>query len=316
MSIEQTKQELSSDTITFGKYKHNTLHQVLKDRTYCTWLLQQKWFQINYEYLYNRVKEYDPHTYFFKKPNNDAEGFLESYKFFNLKPIEEIKLSLTDDEKKCYSYYIQMITELKEKILERTEEDNKYNIKAPTRWLKRFEKETELKRETFKEFLASYDLPNVPYLVERIKKEGGIIYNGAQSFKIAKKRSEDQEAFWERILKNKYGEDLGTQFKYNECIFDFIHIPKNIIFEVKLGLKDMDKKQYKKYKLALEKYKIIYLIGYDCVINMEKEEIYTTQGAKYELYQMKILDMKGPSQFDQCIQNFNIIEIDDLQPFI
>lgn len=313
MSTETSKQELSSDTITFGKYKNGTLQDILKDRSYCIWLLQQEWFQKNYEYLHNRVQEYDPHSYFLNKPHTESEGFLETYKFFHLKPVEQVKLHLTNDEKKCYSYYIQMIKELKTKIHERSEENNKYDIKAPTRWLKRFETETNLKRESFKQFLSSYDLPNIPYLVERIKKEGGIVYNGAQSFKIAKKRSEVQEKFWEKILKSKYGEDLGTQFKYNGCIFDFIHISKNIIFEVKLGLKDMDRKQYKKYKLALEKYRIIYLIGYDCVINMEKEEIYTTQGEKYELYLMKILDMKGPSEFDQCIQNFNVIEIENLQ---
>lgn len=313
MSIEQLRQDLSSDTITFGKYKNGTLQQVLKDRPYCIWLLQQEWFQTNYEYLHNRVQEYEPQTYFFQRPPDDSENFLERYQFFHLTPVDKVQLPLTDDEKKCYTYYLRIIAELKEKIQERNDQKNQFDIKAPTKWLKSFETESGLKRSTFKEFLASYDLPNIPYIVERIKQEGGLIYKGAQSFNIAKKRSEAQEKFWEKMLKSKYGEDLGTQFKYEKCIFDFINIKTNTIFEAKLGLKDMDQNQYKKYKIALEKYRIVYLIGYDCVLNMEKEEIYTTQGAKYELYLMRIADMKGPSEFDQCIQDFKVIEIDDLE---
>ena len=61
---------------------------------------------------------------------------------------------------------------------------------------------------------------------EDIKKEGGIEYKGAKSFLIAKKNSQNQENFWEQILKEKYGEDIGTQFKYENCIFDFINILK------------------------------------------------------------------------------------------
>ena len=55
---------LTSDSITFGKYKGFTLGHVLKDRGYCSWLLEQDWFQNGYEYLYNRIKEYKPLVYF------------------------------------------------------------------------------------------------------------------------------------------------------------------------------------------------------------------------------------------------------------
>ena len=131
----------------------------------------KEWFQTNYEYLHNRVQEYELHAYFFQRPPDDSEIFLECYQFFHLTPVDELQLLLTDDEKKCYTYYLRMIEELKEKIQERNDEENKFDIKAPTKWLKRFETESELKRSIFKEFLASYDLPNIPYLVERIKKE-------------------------------------------------------------------------------------------------------------------------------------------------
>jgi hypothetical protein len=315
MTTDELKQYLSTDTITFGKYKNGTLQRVLKDRSYCDWLLQQEWFQTNYEYLHNRVQEYKPCSYFFQKPPDDAYRFIERYQFFNLTPIEDLQIPipLTEEENKCYTYYLRMIAELKEKIDNRNEKENQFDIKAPTRWLKRFEKEHDLTRTVFKEFLTAHDLPNIPYLVERIKKEGGLVYKGAQSFNIAKKRSEEQEVFWEIILKSKYGENLGTQFKYEKCIFDFIHISNNTIFECKLGLKDFNPDQHKKYRLTLEKYRIIYLISYDCVINMEKKEIYTLQGAKYELYQMKIPTLKDPSDFDELIKDFNVIEIDDLE---
>ena len=184
---------LSTETITFGKYKNGILGQVLKDRSYCKWLLEQEWFQNSYEYLYNRVKKYNPLDYFIKGVNSNGEGngkgdggsFIESYKYFRLIPVEELKLppevDLTLDEKKCYSFYIKTIEELKAKIICNFME-NKYDIKAPVKWLQKFEKETELKRSVFKSFIDSYELPNITYIVEDIKKEGGIKYKGAQFY--------------------------------------------------------------------------------------------------------------------------------------
>ncbi|MBZ5782277.1 hypothetical protein, partial [Klebsiella aerogenes] len=75
---------------------------------------------------------------------------------------------------------------------------NPFDIKAPSSWLKDFEKKTELNRDVFKEFLASYSLPNIPYIIEDIKKVGGIEYKGAKSFIIAKNNSLKQEEFWEK----------------------------------------------------------------------------------------------------------------------
>ena len=303
---------LNLDTITFGKYKNGTLQQVLKDRPYCIWLLQQDWFKNNYEYLYNRVNEYNPLFFFLQEPPNDSDRFLDKYEFFNLTPVDELKLLLTEDEKKCYSYYLKMVSELKNKIEHRINTDNPYDIKAPCKWLQNFEKDCILKRSVFKDFINSFDLPNIPYIIERIKKEGGIEYKGAQSFNIAKKRSLEQEDYWEKILKEKYGEDLGTQFKYEKCIFDFINISTNTIFECKLSLKDFNSDQHNKYILTLDKYRIIYLIGYDCVINMERKIILTSDVDKYKMYQINIPYMNNPTEFDQLIKDFDIIEVEDL----
>jgi hypothetical protein len=306
-------QELLSTTITFGKYKNSTIPQVLKDPSYCKWLLQQEWFQNNYEYLYNRVLEYNPLDFFLNSVEIPVNNFTQDYKFFNLIPLDLVEIELSNEEKKCYEYYLLLITELKNKIIARETTDNPYNIKAPSKWLKRFEKDYELNRSVFKAFLSSYDLPNIPYIVEDIKKEGGIEYKGAKSFLIAKKRSESQEAWWEIILKNKYGEQLSTQFKYEKCIFDFINISTNTIFECKLNIKDFNEQQYKKYLLTLEKYRIIYLIGYDCVINIKKKELYTLDRDKYLIYKNNIPIMKNPSKFDLLIEDFNIIQGDDLK---
>ena len=311
---------LSTETITFGKYKNGTLNQILKDRSYCEWLKKQEWFFSNYEYLYNRVKEYNPCNHFVNPQIRDQDiSFIETYKYFRLIPLEELKLptgNLTDDEKKCYVFYIKTIDELKKKITDRELTVNKYDIKAPVKWLQNFEKETGLNRSIFKSFIDSYGLPNITYIVEDIKKEGGIEYKGAQSFIIAKKRSEDQEDFWGKILKEKYGENLGTQFQYENCIFDFINISTNTIFECKLGIKDWNEKQHRKYMLTLNKYRIIYLIGYDCIINMEKGEIYTLEKDKYEKYLLSIPDMKKSSKFDNFIEKFKIIQIDHLNMYI
>jgi hypothetical protein len=305
---------LALESITFGKYKDKTLHEVLKDRSYCSWLVKQDWFKDSYEYLYNRVCVYDPKMYFLLRYEGDSADFMDTYQYFNLTPLEDVKLDLTDNEKTCYLFYLTVVDGLKNKIEHRVDslEENIYDIKAPTKWLSRFEKAHNLNREVFKEFLLSHELPNITYIVEDIKREGGIEYKGAQSFIIAKNNSVKQELWWENMLKDKYGEGLGVQFKYNSCIFDFIVISTNTLFEAKLGLKDFDVKQYKKYKLTLLKYRVIYLIGYDAVIVMEKGMIYTTNPDYYNLYKINIPDMKNPSDFDNLIYKFEVEHVENL----
>jgi hypothetical protein len=305
------KNILSTDTITFGKYKNNTIETVLKDRPYCKWLLKQNWFLTNYEYLYNRVLEYNPLDFFIKKRKTEVGDsgdptFLETYPFFLLKHVDEIKLILSENEKKCYLFYTKTIQDLKQKITDRIDTANMYNIKAPTKWLQNFEKETELKREEFRVFIDSYELLNITYIVEDIKKQGGIVYKGAQSFNIAKKRSVEQESFWENILKKKYGEDIGTQFKYEKCIFDFINISTNTIYECKLNLCNFNTVQHKKYLLTLKQYSIVYLINKDCVINMTKKEIYTTNPDKYVVE----INLLHTNKLVEIIKDYIIIEIE------
>ena len=245
---------------------------------------------------------------------DDLGEFLNNYTYFNLYSTEDVELPLTDPEKICYQFYLDIIQKLQNRIYQRleNEEENIWDIKAPIKWLQNFEQTYGIPRQEFKDFLSAHELPNIPYIIERIKKEGGIEYKGAQSFLIAKARSEDQEKWWEQILKQSYGEDLGTQFKYENCIFDFINIRTNTIFECKLGLKDFCEEQHLKYKLILKKYRIIYLISKDCVIDIEKEKIYTTNNNKYEKYTMLISTIKNPSYLDNLINDFSIVEITDL----
>lgn len=310
--------ELNQDTITFGKYKGESLYKVLKDRSYCAWLLEQEWFENNYEYLYNRVKEFKPRDYFINNiassssSSNSDDNFLLSYEFFNLKDVNDIELELTQGECMCYTHYKDSIDSLRQQIYDRLEDEmeNPYDIVAPKKWLQMFELKYQIPRKEFKEFISQYDLPNIPYIVERIKKEGGIEYKGAKSFLIAKARSEDQEAWWEAILKERYGEDIGAQFKYENCVFDFINIKTNTIFECKLSLKDFNKEQHRKYKLTLNTYRIIYLISKDAVIDIERKNIYTLNGSKYESYKLNIPNIKSPSYLDELIQNYEVIEVE------
>lgn len=311
--------ELNADIITFGKYKNKTIKDILRDRKYCKWFLEQNELKIKYEYIYNKIKEYDPKIYFL--PIEEliiSEEFIDRYKYFNLTSVDNLGINLNTDEKKCYIFYVKIIDELKQKILDRieNEEINPYDIKAPTKWLQRFENETELKRETFKEFINAYELPNIPYIIEDIKKEGGLVYNGANSFNIAKERSLKQEKFWENILKKKYGEDIGIQYKYENCIFDFIHIPGNILYECKLNIKDFNEEQYSKYLLILNKYKIFYLIDIDCIIDIENKKIFTINEEKYILYQAKIPLLKKNNIFIEMIANFKVEKISILEEYI
>ena len=306
--------ELDINLITFGKYKNKYLKDLLKDRSYCKWLLVQDWF-LNYEYLFNQINNYDPVSFFISENSHESStDFIYSYKFFNLVEVKDLKIELTDIEKSCYSFYLKTVDELKDKI-RKNKTENPYDIKCPTKWLQTFEKETGFKRDDFKLFISSYDLPNITNIIEDIKKAGNIEYKGAKSFLIAKKNSEDQEMFWEYILKEKYGEQISSQFKYEKCIFDFINISSNMIYECKLGLKDFNEEQYNKYLLTLNKYKIIYLIERDCIIDVDSKIIYTLSSSfqKYLFYQINIHLLSKPSKFDELISEYDIVKIENLK---
>jgi hypothetical protein len=222
----------------------------------------------------------------------------------------------SETEETCYNYYRNLVSEFRDDIIRKQLEGycNPYDIKTPPKWLQKFEAKTGLPRTVLKEFLSSYSLPNITSVIEDIKKQGGIEYKGAQSFKIAKKNSKDQESYWESLLKDNFGEEIGTQFKYEDCIFDFINISHGIVYECKLGLKDFNEDQYKKYQIALSKFKIIYLIAKDCVIDTSSKIIYTTPESygTYIFYQCNIPLLKKPSQFDELILDYEILETTSL----
>ena len=308
---------LNQDTITIGKYKGQQLSVMLKDRGYCTWIRDQDWFKTNYEYLYNRVTEYDPLTFFLTTPKLDITSvtspsdFVNRFEYFNLNT--DITLPLTDTEKICYSFYRDVIQTIKTQLQDNITNNipNPYDIKTPNKWLIKFESDTNLDRTIFKDFLASYDLPNIPTLIEIIKKVGGITYNGARSYIIASEKSKSQEKYWETILKAKYGEDIGTQFKYEKCIFDFIHIKRNIIYECKLAFKDFVSKQYTKYVLTLNKYNVIYLISTDCIVDIKNKAIYSSQIEKHQASMSS-----ASTEFLDLIKDFIFIEIESVEEII
>lgn len=302
--------------ITFGKFENRYLKDMLRDRKYCAWLKEQDWFKTSYEYLYNAINSYDPTTFFFEDGVGEEkeEDFMKRYRYFNLLALKNVKIKLETKEVKCYTFYLSMIENIKKRVEVRkvSGECNPYDIKAPVKWLQTFETDTKIPRDDFKEFLYAYELPNITTIVEDIRKEGGLDYNGGKSYTIGKKRSQDQEAFWGAKLKSKFGEQVSEQYKYMNCIFDFIHIPASTIYECKLALKDFNEEQFAKYETIMNRYNIVYLIGYDCVINMDLETIYTNDMEKYILYQCNIPTMKIISKFDNIIFDYDIQEIDEL----
>ena len=301
---------LTENLITFGKYRGKNIDDLLKDRNYCSWILQQKWFENSYTSLYNQVKNYNPKVSFLKSlPTEDAE-FLNNYIYFNFKKTQDVDLPLNDNEIICFEFYKHVIETLRTKIIERREnlEQNIYDIKAPSNWLQSFENETKLDRMIIKNFLKTYDLPNISSIVEDIKNEGGIKYNGRNSFLIAKKKSLDQEAFWGDILKNLYGDKISCQFKYKNCFFDFINISTNTIYECKLGIKDFNEEQYDKYLLVLEKYKIVYLIDTDCVIDLSKNKMFCKDKSKYENKIAKIYLKENKNKMDTILLKVSLQE--------
>ena len=308
---------LNLNTITFGKYRGKDLKDVLKDRKYCSWLLEQDWFQNQYEYLYNRVFEYNPVSFFFENISTE-EPFIKSYKYFNMIQPDNLQINLNENELKCYTFYLTLIENIKSKIQERINknETNIYDIKAPTNYMKKFENEYNLEREIFKTFLYSYDLQSISKIVEDIKKEGNIEYKGAKSYLIAKENSLKQEKFWEVILKDLFNDKISTQFIFEECIFDFININLNIIFECKLGIKDFSQSQYKKYRTTLNKYNIVYLIDQDCVIDIINGYLFTSNYDKYIKHIEKIKNKKKNNNLENIIKNFNVIQVTNINTAI
>lgn len=311
---------LNEDLITFGKYKDLTIKELLRDRSYCKWLLKNDWFEKQYEYLFNRVKKHLSENIFSIQikpfdPSQTIKEFIDSYTYFHLTNIENIFLN--EKDKKCYEFYLYIIDNLKNQI--GNDFVNPYNIKTPQSWLNEFEKKCDLSRDIFKEFLNAYELPNITSIVEDIKKMGGIDYKGAKSFKIAKENSLKQEAFWEQILKKYYGEEITVQHKFENCIFDFVRLfsktDKNvkILYECKLGLKDFNLEQYRKYNLALENsYDIIYLISTDCIIDLKCKKIFTTNRDIYEIYFLKT---KKLTKLDEIIKNFEIVNLTNIEDY-
>ena len=175
---EEKKIQLNLNYITFGKYKDKDLLDVLKDRKYCSWLIEQDWFKESYEYLYNSLKNYDLKKIFFKEDDEEEEDILENYKYFNLKSVDKLEIKLNEKEIFCYSFYLKMVNKIKNdiKINIAIEKSNPFDIKAPSKWLKVLEeegKEIEVKRDDFKEFMSCYELQNIPFIIEDIKKIGG-----------------------------------------------------------------------------------------------------------------------------------------------
>lgn len=322
---EQKTPDLNLNLITFGKYKDKYIPELLRDRKYCDWLLKQDWF-FNYNYLYNALSEYNPRLFFIdiELYKNDlttstTEEFIDKYIYFNLKKIDELTIELLPDDLASYNFYLSLLDDLKKKIKVRiaNEDKNPFDIKAPSKWLNKFETETKLSRDAFKDFLYAFDLPNVTIIIEEIKLQGGLTYSGGKTYQIGKDRSKKQEDFWEQLLREKYNSKISSQFKYKNCFFDFINISNNVLYECKLNIKDFNESQYEKYLIATkETYNIKYLISTDCVIDMDLETIYTTNIKEYLFYQMNIPLLKTPSIFDDIIFDFDIYEVENFNEIL
>ena len=308
---------IRSDSITFGKYKGLSLTEMLRDRGYCEWFVGQPELCAKYEYISNRIREHLATTPFLSAPlttlsaGMDPGDFIKVYPYFNLVVPEKLTVVLSDRDMACYRFYLKVLSELKEQVQKNFLEP--YNIKAPKAWLQRFETDTGFSRDVLKEFLTAHGLPNITSVIEEIKKQGGIEYKGARAFKIAKANSEVQEKFWEEILKEFFGEGITVQHKFENCLFDFLYPDARILYECKLGLKDFDLDQFRKYNLALENsFKIVYLISTDCIVDLDKKKIYTVNPASYRNYFFKL---KKPTKLDEVIQNFDIVQIKDVRDY-
>lgn len=304
--------DIEENTIQFGIYKNKPITCLLKDRQYCRWLLTQDFFK-TYQYQYKIVSDYDP-LKFFIDDSLSINECLKSYRFFKLIVPNLLSIKLSAIETKCYQYYYDIIDAIKTQAVKNFENDEDKifdKVKTPTKYLKIFEEKYKLNKKNFLDFIVSHDLPNVTKVIEEIKLLDNILYKGNKSFIIAKQKSVEQEDKWFKILNAKYGDKISSQYKYKKCIFDFINITSNTIYECKLNIKDFKQEQFDKYNCVLKDFDIVYLFNTDCIVVMKDMKIYTTCLEKYLFYQMNIPLSKKVSNFDKNIKDFEIVEMNE-----
>lgn len=317
---------IDKNILSFGEYKGWHIQDVLRIRGMRIWIRSKEFIKKDYEYIYNCAMEYNPREKFIdwdaipdQEKSKDNLLFYDTYIFFHLLPYSRLKnIQLRDNlEIMCYNYYFNLVSDLKSKVEFRMENEleNMYDIKAPKNWLNDLDKGTDettgdINRDMFKEFIEAYDLPNITEVVRDIKAAGGIEYKGHDARIISKRNSEKQEAHWEEILKGMSGDNIGIQFKHEKCIFDFINFEKKIVYECKLSLKDFDKKQYDKYLVTVDCYKIVYLISTDCVIDTQEMIVYTLNIPKYESYITNISYNNNPTYLDKILLTCSVKELD------
>jgi len=334
-------------TITFGKYKNQPISNLLKDRKYCKWLLEEEWFRRQYGFLCEILEKYRPLENFLDSlagiPSENSQSphtFLSSYRFFNLLPPSKVRISLSQEELACYTFYLETISSIKNKIETKLKkgDPNPFNIKAPSAWLKKFEERFCIPRESLKTFLSENELPSIAKIFEDVKKEGGLEYKGAKAFLIAKERSLSQEAFWEKVLKSRYPGSIAVQYKHEDRFYDFLNVKNKVLYECKLGLKDYDPEQHDRYIRATG-FKIIYLISKDCIIDTEKKVVYRLNSEKQneveskakkktqlkvgkklveidsllDLDEKKETELQVPKKLEDIILEYTLVKIDKLE---
>lgn len=307
--------------LTFGQYKGIIVEDVcFQDKQYCQWFVYKSDLPLRYPFIANFMKSFlESNPFKIKKERFEAgiepEIFINRYCYFFLPELKEIPLSsliidFKDEEKVCYNFYKKVMNNFKNQIIERVIEP--FNVKLPKNWLKNFEDETKLSRDVLKEFLSRRNLPPITLILEEIKLLGGIEYKGNNGFKIATERSKTQEAFWEVLLKKYFKDEITIQHKFENCIFDFLNAKTKVLYECKLGLKDFNEKQYIKYKIALDNsFKIVYLIGEDCIVHVHDKKIFTSNQIKYKIY----FATKKKTKLDLIIENFEIIELKNIENY-
>jgi hypothetical protein len=315
---------LNETSITFGKYKDQPLTWLLRDRKYCQWLQEQEWFQSNYSFLFQLLKQYNPKAAFYNLSHIDPNVLntsLETLEHFHLQPLlslsQDVLQYMRKEEHLCYEYYVKCVEKLHDQIKQNIQNAaaNPFDIVAPNKWLKDFEKSCQLPRTIMKEFLEAFELPNLCLIVESIKKLGGLEYKGAKAFKIAKENSLKQENFWETVLKKVYKDELGCQFKFKNCFFDFIHIQSCTLFECKMRLKDFNQSQFLKYLETLTNFRLLYLIGNDCIIDLKRQIVYSLHADQYSKEVEKLSTKHPDHSFFSMIATYTFVQLDNLEEY-
>lgn len=338
--------ELSQEIVSFGKFAGEHYSLLLRDVPYCEWCIENDVIsEINYPFLFQKIKEYNPLPSFFPKgivysmdtesfstsltstststttssssEDIDVDKFLDTFCYFHTQEPSFLEKYPTDVL--CLKFFQERMKVLYKKIKKQREAGkNPFNITGE-RYLSIFEEQTKLPKKVYLNFTKCYKMNSYEEIIKFIKSLGGISYTINIGYTLGKENSKKQEEFWRKVLTDKWDYNVTPQFEYRrkskeKCFFDFIHTENKVLYECKLNTKDFKQSQLDKYKESAPDFRILYLIRQDVVIYTKEKKVFVLKDSYIDFLKTLFTRRKYQrnSLEQEMIESYDFFRIDSL----